>query len=333
MTETPRRNLLISARSFGRNDPRHLERLRNAGFVIHERREGENAAVDDVRQLLPQIDAWVVSTFPVDIETLKQCTNMKMIIKHGVGVDNIDVPEATRRGIPILIAPGSNHIPVADLAMTHLLAFTRKIIAAHHSVLGGRWERFLGTGVHGKTLGIIGVGRIGRAIAERARGFGIRCIGHDPYQESAFFSEAGIVRVPELAELLERSDFISINIPLTEETRNLISYNTIERMQPHVLIINTSRGSVVDESAICRALEDQRIGGYATDVYETEPPGDSPLFTYANVQCTPHIASYSEDSMRALGESVIEGITAVFSETRPEHILNPEVLAKSLPTR
>lgn len=333
MTKTLGRHLLISARSFGRNDPRHLDRLRDAGFVIHERREGENADVDTVRKLLPQIDAWVVSTFPVDVETLKRCTNMKMIIKHGVGVDNIDVQEATRRDIPILIAPGSNHIPVADLAMTHLLAFTRKIIAAHHSVLERKWERFLGSGVYGKTLGIIGVGRIGRAIAERAHGFGIQCIGYDPYQNEEFFSAFGILQVFELTELLRKSDFVSINIPLSEETRNLISDDMLSLMQTHVLVINTSRGGVVDEAAICRALENDRIGGYATDVYETEPPGDSPLFKFSNVQCTPHIASYTEESMRALGESVIEGITAVFSGVRPEHILNPEVLSNPRSSR
>lgn len=217
--------------------------------------------------------------------------------------------------------------------MTHLLSFTRRIIAAHQSVQQGRWERFLGSGVHGKTLGIIGVGRIGRAIAERARGFGIHCIGYDPYQDADFFTEAGVTRITELQDLLGRSDFVSINIPLTDETRGLISDRTIDLMQPHALIINTSRGSVVDEAAICRALEKKRIGGYATDVFETEPPGNSPLLAFDTVQCSPHIASYTEDSMRSLGECVIEGITAVFSGERPEHILNPEVLTVSESTR
>ena len=327
MNDTSTRNLLISARSFGRNDPRHLDRLKDDGFIIHEFREGENAERKEVLQYLPDMDAWVVSTFPIDEEALAQCTRMKVIIKHGVGVDNIDVPAATRRGIPVLNAPGSNHIPVADLAMTHLLSFTRRIIDAHQSVREGRWERFLGTGVYGKTLAIIGVGRIGRAIARRAAGFGINCIGYDPYQEDPFFHEAGIVRRATLEDALQHADFVSINIPLTEETRGLITHETIAVMKPHALIINTSRGSVVDEQAICRALDEKRIGGYATDVYESEPPQGSPLLGYSNVQCTPHIASYTEDSMRSLGDSVIEGIRAVFSGNYPEHILNDEVLA------
>jgi D-3-phosphoglycerate dehydrogenase len=133
-----------------------------------------------------------------------------------------------------------------------------------------------------------------------------------------------------LNEMLRLADFISINVPLTDETRGMISDTTIEMMKSHVLIINTSRGSVVDEGAVCRALEKQQIGGYATDVYESEPPGNSPLLGYPNVQCTPHIASYTEDSMRSLGDCVIEGIQSIFSGEIPEHILNREVLSTTV---
>jgi len=330
MTDTHKRHLLITARSFGRNDSRHLDHLQAEGFIIHELREGENADPEEIYRLLPEIEAWVVSTFPVDAAAVSHCSRMKVIIKHGVGVDNIDVAAATSRGIAVLNVPGSNHIPVADLTMTHLLSFTRKIIAAHQSVREGHWERFLGTGVHGKTLGILGVGRIGQALAKRASGFGINCIGFDPYQDDAFFAEAHIGRMATLNEMLRLADFISINVPLTDETRGMISDTTIEMMKSHVLIINTSRGSVVDEGAVCRALEKQQIGGYATDVYESEPPGNSPLLGYPNVQCTPHIASYTEDSMRSLGDCVIEGIQSIFSGEIPEHILNREVLSTTV---
>lgn len=327
MNGTKDKQLLISARSFGRNDPRHMDTLNKLGFLIHELREGENAEPEEVDRLLPDIDAWIVSSYPIGTETLRHCKRLKVIVKHGVGVDNIDMDAASRHGVPVLNAPGTNHVPVADLAITHLLCFTRRIVQAHRSVQEGRWERFLGTGVYGKTLGIIGVGRIGRAIAERARGFGIRCIGFDPYQDAAHFLESGIVRCETLSGLLEESDFISINVPLTNTTRSIVSYDAISHMRNHALIINTSRGKVVDEAAICHALDKKLIGGYATDVYENEPPRDSPLLRYDNVLFTPHVASYTEDSMRSLGESVIEGIKDIFAGRFPENILNPDVLA------
>lgn len=320
------KNLLITARSFGRNDPSHIPALQEAGFSIHEFREAPDMDKARLDQILPEIETWVVNAYPIDDALLGRSPGLRLIIKHGIGVDNIDIAAATRHGVIVMNAPRVNPLPVADLTVTLLLCFTRRIVEAYQSVMAGEWKQFLGTGVHGKRLGIIGLGRIGLAVADRAAGFGMEVLGYDPYAGARVRAERSDIEVVELDALLGSADFISVNVPLSDETRGLIGESALALMKQTAVVINTSRGKIVDEASMYEALRDKRIAGYATDVFETEPPTDSPLLTLPNVLVTPHIGWYTQDHMKSLGDQVISSILSVYGGERPDSILNPEVL-------
>lgn len=325
------KKLLITARSFGKIDPAHLSCLEAAGFSIVACRESPDMDRRSLEAILPDIEAWVVSAFRIDDALLANGASLRLIIKHGIGVDNIDIAAATRRNIIVMNAPQVNPLAVADLTMTLLLAFTRRIVEAHRNVVSGKWNQFLGTGVHGKTLGIIGLGRIGLAVADRAKGFGMRLVGFDPYAGERIRAEREDITVLELDELLSTADFISLNVPLSEQTVGLIGRESLQRMKPSAIVVNTSRGKIVDEDAMYEALRDGGIAGYATDVFEKEPPVDSPLLSLPNVLCTPHIGWYTQESMKLLGDQVVASILAVYGGETPGNVLNPEVLSRVSP--
>jgi len=325
------RRLLITARSFGKVDPAHLETLAHAGFSIVAHRESPTMDRQSLEDALPDVETWVVSAYRIDDALLARATSLRLVIKHGIGVDNIDIPAATRRGIVVMNTPQVNPLAVADLAMTLLLAYTRRIVEANQNVVSGKWNQFLGTGVHGKTLGIIGLGRIGLAVADRAKGFGMSLIGFDPYAGERVRAEREDIRVVDLEELLSTADFVSLNVPLSEQTVGLIGQAALQRMKPTAIVVNTSRGRIVDEDAMYEVLRDNRIAGYATDVFEKEPPVDSPLLALPNVLCTPHIGWYTQESMKLLGDQVVASVLAIYGGEKPGNILNPEVLSTVSP--
>jgi len=325
------RKLLITARSFGRVDPAHMVRLREAGFDVVEFRESPDMDKRRFEDSLADVETWVVSGYRIDDAVLARSTGLRLIIKHGIGVDNIDIPAATRRGILVMNTPQVNPLAVADLAMTLLMCFTRRVVEAHQNVVSGKWNQFLGTGVYGKTLGIIGLGQIGLGVADRAKGFGMHLLGYDPYAGAKVASQRDDIRVVELDELLRLSDFISLNLPLSPETVGLIGREALQQMKPGAIVVNTSRGRIVDEEAMYEALRDKRISGYATDVFEQEPPVGSPLLALPNVLFTSHIGWYTQESMKLLGDQVVASILAVYGGGTPGNILNPEVLSGGAP--
>jgi D-3-phosphoglycerate dehydrogenase len=249
---------------------------------------------------------------------------LRIIAKHGVGVDNIDIPAATARHIVVATAPSANDQAVADLAMALLLALLRRIPDANASVKAGRWERFLGVGLTGKVMGILGLGRIGQSVARRARGFGVELIGADPAWPEEVARGIGIRRVT-VPELLAESDVISLHAPLTPETHGLIGAREIALMKPGVWIVNTSRGKVVNEQAMREALVSGKVAGYATDVFESEPPTGNPLLALPNVIGTPHMGTHTRESIRLMGDRVVQAVLCTFRGERPEYVVNPEV--------
>ncbi len=325
------KRLLITARSFGKVDPSHIARLQEAGFSVVESRESPAMDRAALEAGLPEIETWVVSGYRVDDAVLAKSTGLRLVIKHGIGVDNIDIPAASRRNVLIMNTPQVNPLAVADLAVTLLLSFTRRIVEAHQNVVSGKWNQFLGTGVYGKALGIIGLGRIGLAVADRAKGFGMHLLGFDPYAAERVRAERSDIEVVDFDDLLRTADFISLNVPLSDQTVGLIGWDALRRMKPGAIVINTSRGKIVDESAMCEALTEGRIGGYATDVFEKEPPSDSPLLKLPNVLCTPHIGWYTQESMKLLGDQVVASVLAIYRGETPANILNPEVLSRVSP--
>jgi len=282
--------VLVTTRSFGREVPEPMERLKREGIRILEWREGSGLSETDLVAKVAQADAWIVAFHPIGATLMDAAPRLRIIAKHGVGVDNIDIPAATARGIVVTTAPSANDQAVADLTMALLLALLRRIPEANASVKAGRWERFLGFGLAGMVFGILGLGRIGQSVARRAKGFGVDLIGADPAWPEEVAREIGIRRTT-VPELFAQSEAISLHAPLTPETQGLIDEAAIARMKPGVWIVDTSRGKVVDEKALYEALVAGKVAGYATDVFETEPPVGSPLLGLPNVIASPHMGT------------------------------------------
>ena len=316
--------VLVTTRSFGKEVREPMERLRREGCHILEWREGSGLPESDLLAKVGEVDAWIVAFHPIGAALMDSAPRLRVIAKHGVGVDNIDISAATARGIVVTTAPSANDQAVADLTMALLLSLLRRIPEANGSVKAGRWERFLGCGLNGKVMGILGLGRIGQNVARRAKGFGVDLIGADPFWPEDAAREIGIRRV-EPNELFVQADVISLHAPLTPETTGLVGEAAIARMKAGVWIVNTSRGRVVDEKAMYEALTSGKVAGYATDVFENEPPVGSPLLTLPNVIATPHMGTHTRESLQLMGDRVTDAVLRIFRGERPEFVVNPEV--------
>lgn len=260
------------------------------------------------------------------IQSLQQCM---IIVRRGIGYDNVDVETATKKGIPVANVPGFCVDEVADHAMSLLLCAIRKLISARDRVRSGQWDfrQFAPIpALRDCTLGLVGFGRIGYAMAQRARGFGLRVQASDPFASVELVAKQGVSLV-SLEELLRSSDVISLHCPLTSQTHGMFSKQEFEIMKPSVVLVNTSRGALIDESALCEALESGKIGFAALDVLTQEPPEvKNPLLRMENVIVSPHVGWYSERAVRLLGEKTAEEIIRVFEGYPPKSLLNPEVL-------
>ncbi|MEN8144110.1 MAG: phosphoglycerate dehydrogenase [Gemmatimonadota bacterium] len=252
----------------------------------------------------------VRSSTQADADLLASAAELEVIGRAGVGLDNIDVEEATRRGIAVLNAPAGNTVSTAELAFALLLSAARKIVAADRSLRSGEWDRkrFRGPQLSGKTLGVIGAGRIGTEVVRRGRAFGMKVLIFDPFLPAGRAADLDSVSVP-LERLLRESDFITLHSPLTEENQGLIGTEAIKLMKPEAILVNAARGGLVDEEALAEALHEGRLGGAALDVYETEPlPADHPLRDAPGLVLTPHLGSATPEAQR---EVAIEIATAV----------------------
>lgn len=266
---------------------------------------------EELRERLPGAAGLIVrSGTTVDEALLAKADELRVIGRAGVGVDNIDLAAAARGGIAVLNAPSGNTHSTAELAFALLLALARRIPEADRSVRGGGWERsrLRGGQLHGKTLGILGAGRIGAEVGRRARAFGMSVLVHDPYLPDGRAAEMGAERVG-LAELLERSDALTIHAPLTEETRGIIGAAELARMREGALLVNAARGGMVDEAALVDALRSGRLGGAALDVFEREPlPADHPLLSLERTVLTPHLGAATAEAQRAVAVEIAENV-------------------------
>ncbi len=255
---------------------------------------------------LADADALVVrSAVQVDDALMEHAPKLRVIGRAGVGVDNIDAEAATRRGIVVMNTPGANAIAVAELTLCLMIALARKVPAANASMHAGKWEKksLQGGELRGKTLGILGLGRIGLEVAKRARGFGLEIIGSDPFVSAAVARENGI-RLVSLDELIAGSDYLTLHVGLTPQTAGIINAKNIAAMKKGVRIINCARGELVDEAALAAALKSGHVAGAALDVLTEEPPKDSPFFGLDNVILTPHIAGSTAEAQEAVGVQI-----------------------------
>jgi D-3-phosphoglycerate dehydrogenase len=273
---------------------------------------------DELRAGIGDYDALVVrSGVAVDAELIAAGSRLVVIGRAGVGVDNVDLDAATRAGIVVVNAPTGNTIAAAEHTLGLLYALARRIPAADASVRLGEWKRsqFTGVELRGKTLGIVGLGKIGLAIADRARAMEMTVLGDDPFVTAEVAGHHG-VELTTLDSLLERADVVTVHVPLTRQTRGLIGERALARMRPGALLLNVARGGVVDEGAVARALLDGQLGGAAIDVFETEPPAGSPLLEAPNTVLTPHLGASTAEAQVLVATEVAEQILDVL-EGRP----------------
>lgn len=249
------------------------------------------------------------SATQVDAEAIAAGPNLRVIARAGVGLDNVDVPAATRAGVMVVNAPTSNVISAAELAITHLLSLARHLPAADASMKAGQWKRsaFTGAELYEKTVGVVGLGRIGVLVAQRLAAFGVELIAYDPYVPPARAQQLGVTLV-ELDELMRRSDFITIHIPKTPETTNLIGAAEFALAKPTLRIVNASRGGIIDEDALLNALTAGRIAGAGLDVFVSEPPTGSPLLGAPGIQLTPHLGASTDEAQEKAGVAVAKSV-------------------------
>ena len=280
----------------------------------------------DRAQLLPAIadaDAILVrSATKVDAEVIAAGTKLRVIARAGVGLDNVDVKAATQAGVMVVNAPTSNIVSAAELAVALLLAVARNIVPANLALKNGEWKRskYNGVELSEKTVGIVGLGRIGVLVAQRLSAFGVRLIAYDPYVQPARAAQIGVRLVP-LDQLLRESDFITVHLPKTPETAGLIGEEQLRMVKPTAFIINAARGGIVDEAALYTALSEGRLAGAGLDVYANEPCTDSPLFGWESVVATPHLGASTEEAQEKAGIAVARSVRlALAGELVPDAV-------------
>jgi D-3-phosphoglycerate dehydrogenase len=287
--------------------------LRESGFDVEDGTGWDRAQLE---KSIGDVDAILIrSATQVDADLLAKADQLRVVARAGVGVDNVDVEAATRRGVLVANAPQSNVITAAEHTMALLLALARNVPQAHASLTGGRWERsrFSGVELCEKTLGILGFGRIGQLVAHRARAFGMRVIAYDPYLSAERFRELGAERATTLDDVYAVADFITIHLPKTPETEGILNAAAFAKMKDGVRVLNVARGPLVVEDDLRAALDSGKIAGAALDVFRTEPMTDSPLFGYPNVVVTPHLGASTAEATDRAGYQAAEQVVAALS--------------------
>ena len=281
---------------------------------------------DEMIDLLRDVDAAIVGLDPFTGRVMDASPRLKVISRSGVGYDDIDVPAATARGVAVCTTPGLNHITVAEYTMALLLQCARKLYENLQEGRSGGWSWHQGRDLAGRTLGIVGLGSIGKQVARRARAFDMRVLAYDVVRDEAFASQHEVSYVP-LEGLLRESDYVTLHLFLDARSRHLINRERLLLMKPTACIVNTSRGGVMDSHDLYQVLKERRIGGAALDVFEQEPlPADSSLRTLENLYISPHASGSSEDPR---GKSIVmaaENALRILRGEKPLHIINPEVL-------
>jgi D-3-phosphoglycerate dehydrogenase len=287
------------------------EPLAPAAIDLLRAEEGWELVVADPKTYqnhLPDCDALVVrSAVKVNKDVLAKAPRLRVIGRAGVGVDNVDLPAATEAGVLVMNTPGGNAISVAEHTLALMLSMARSIPQATFSTKAGKWEKkkFLGNELRGKTLGIVGLGSIGREVAKRAKPFGMTVVGNDPYVSPQTASDLGVELLP-LENLYNCADYITVHVGLTPETEGMLNAKAFATMKPGARIVNCARGELVNEGDLAAALASGQIGGAALDVFQKEPPGENPLFAHESVVATPHIAGSTEEAQEIVGIRIVE---------------------------
>jgi phosphoglycerate dehydrogenase-like enzyme len=318
--------VLITARTLNEVGQSALALLREAGCDLTLPPRFGPYEAKELMPLLRDQQAVLASMdrFTADVLVSPEAAQLKIISRWGVGYDAIDIPAASAQGIVVAYTPGLLNETVADFAFALLLSIARRVHVGHASMSQGKWEAAWGTDVFGKTLGILGYGRIGRAMARRATGFNMRLLAHDIRCESNM--EEPRIQYVSLEELLAQSDFLSLHAALTSKNRGLIGEAQLRRMKPTAYLINTARGALVDEGALTRALNEKWIAGAALDTFTLEPlPATHPLRSAPNLLLTPHLASFARETGERVSLSAAQAIVDLMKGHKPQFLVDPSV--------
>ncbi len=303
--------------------------LLEGGFELVLPKLGHQMIEPELKRFLPGCNASLAGSEPYTRAALESAPELRVIARVGVGYDAVDVEAATDRGIVVCIAPGTNQDSVAEHTFLLILGCARTIITQHNGIVAGKWPRNANVPIRGQTLGIVGMGRIGRAVALRGLAFGMRVIAHEPFPNLAFVAEHSIPLLP-LEQVFGEADFLSLHAPMTPQSRNLINAKSLGWMKKTAYLINTSRGGLVNEADLYVALKSGQIAGAGLDVFQQEPPAaDNPLFTLHNVVLTAHTAGVDWKSRDDMALCAAQAIVDLSQGKWPkEKIVNPEVQAK-----
>jgi phosphoglycerate dehydrogenase-like enzyme len=306
----------------------YLDALRGAGLEVVFSPFPAQMIEEQIRPTLAGVSASLAGSEPYTRRVIEANPQLRVIARVGVGYDAVDVIAATERGIAVCIAPGTNQDAVAEHTFTLILALVKHLIPQHAGTVAGQWPRQANLPLRGRTLGIAGLGRIGKAVAIRGAAFRMPLLAYESYPDQAFVRQYNVTLV-SFERLLAESDFLSLHLPLTAQSKHLISKATLARMKPTAFLVNTARGGLVCEADLYEALRSGRLGGAGLDVFEEEPPVPSPLFGLPNVVVTPHAAGVDLQSRDDMALSAAEAIASLYRGEWPtEKVVNPEVRAK-----
>jgi len=292
-----------------------------------------DSSVETVCKEIKGIHGVIVRTAPFTREIIESADKLKVIGRHGVGVDNIDIKAASKRGIPVVHTPNANMVSVAEHTIGFILALAKRLVISDKATREGNFalrEEFAASDLEGKTLGIIGAGRVGSTLAKKCKvAFNMKVLVYDPYLSPEKAKEMEVSLCDSLPELLKESDFVSIHVPLTKDTRDLIGEKELKLMKPTAFLINVGRGRIVDEKALAKALKEGWIAGAASDVFSQEPPDpDNPLLKIENIILSPHMAALTKECVIRMATGAAQGVLDVLRGNKAKYIANLDLLKK-----
>ncbi|MBS1843175.1 MAG: phosphoglycerate dehydrogenase [Actinobacteria bacterium] len=325
------RTVVVTYAGFDPTDDSTAGALRRAGFNIRCEPRLSYRGPSEVAELMRDATAGILSTDPFDRSVFEACPDLRILARIGVGTDAIDIPAATEAGVAVTITPDANTEAVADHTLALALACCRRVLENDRAIRDGAWDRhgpLMGVDLAGSTVGLVGLGGIGRAVARRLAGFGVEILAYDQAEAQA----DGVTRV-DLDTLLRTASVVSIHVPLVESTRGLIGAEEIAKMRPGAMLVNTARGGIVDEAAMVTALRSGHLAAAGLDVFDLEPPSGSPLLELPNVVLTPHIAGVSINSQQKMLEMATRSVLDIAADRSPFGIVNPGALRGATTSR
>lgn len=300
-----------------------LDLLEQAADVSYDMKTG--LSKDELLAIIPAYDALIIrSGTQADADVLAAGKKLKVVGRAGIGVDNIDIPTATAQGIVVMNTPGSNSVATAEQTLALMLAVSRHTVPAHNSLTARQWNRaqYVGTELYGKVLGIIGLGRIGRLVAERAKAFGMTVLAHDPFVLAEDAAQLDVSLV-SLDRLFSQADYLTLHTAVTPQTTRMINRPTLKKMKKGVIIVNVARGKLIDEAALAEALQEGQVKAAALDVYASEPPADdNPLLDLPNVLHTPHLGASTVEAQRNVATQIVNQVLDCLRGVETRHAVN-----------